>query len=236
MAGFLNRLAARALGEVPLAEPLTPARFTPGNDPREGTASVSERETVSPHASRNHEHESLQNTREFAKDPEIRRPEERSDRQRSEVRFTSVLPSPVLSVEEVSHRELPEDTSQVSRTALQFPLPVTSETRDPLNTSMRASEERVPTPMSAVPLTPAPFAEAAPVRREERRVPEHLPAQRPPLHPEPSSATPPVVRVTIGRIDVRAELANAPAAPVARPRTPTVSLDQFLKQRSAGKR
>jgi hypothetical protein len=47
----------------------------------------------------------------------------------------------------------------------------------------------------------------------------------------------PTVRVTIGRIDIRAEVA-ASSAPVVsrRPRAATLSLDQYLKQRSEVRR
>jgi hypothetical protein len=48
----------------------------------------------------------------------------------------------------------------------------------------------------------------------------------------------PIVRVTIGRIEVRAEIAApAAAAPAARPlQVPTLTLDEYLKQRQEGKR
>src|SRR5271156_3914497 len=40
MADFLNRLAARALGAIPLAEPVIPARFSPGAEPAASFASA----------------------------------------------------------------------------------------------------------------------------------------------------------------------------------------------------
>lgn len=62
--------------------------------------------------------------------------------------------------------------------------------------------------------------------RNQFRQPAHPPA------PDQSSPSAPVVRVTIGRIDVRAELTSPPAPPARRTRSSVLSLDQFLKQQS----
>jgi hypothetical protein len=54
----------------------------------------------------------------------------------------------------------------------------------------------------------------------------------PPLRPAS-----PTVRVSIGRIEVRAEITSpVPKAPAQRPRPSTLSLDQFLKQAGRGAR
>jgi hypothetical protein len=52
------------------------------------------------------------------------------------------------------------------------------------------------------------------------------------------SSQPPVIRVTIGRIEVRAVFPPAAAAPAAVKKTPSgaLSLDDYLKQRSEGTR
>jgi hypothetical protein len=48
---------------------------------------------------------------------------------------------------------------------------------------------------------------------------------------------PPVVRVTIGRVEVRAQFPVAPSAPATgRPRASTLSLEDYLKQRIGGRR
>ena len=53
------------------------------------------------------------------------------------------------------------------------------------------------------------------------------------FQPEPTET----INVTIGRVDVRAVFSPQAAAPPARPRTPTVnSLEEYLKQRSEGRR
>ena len=64
------------------------------------------------------------------------------------------------------------------------------------------------------------------------------PALRPPVAPsEESTAPAPVVRVTIGRIVIKAEPASparTATAPARRPATPTLSLDQYLQGRNGG--
>jgi hypothetical protein len=54
----------------------------------------------------------------------------------------------------------------------------------------------------------------------------------------PGTSQPPVIRVTIGRIEVRAVMAPAAPAPLPSRKTPTgtLSLEEYLKQRSEGKR
>jgi hypothetical protein len=55
---------------------------------------------------------------------------------------------------------------------------------------------------------------------------------------EPVASEPPIVRVTIGRIEVKAEFASpkerTPAA--HRPKSAAISLDDYLKQRAEGRR
>lgn len=52
-----------------------------------------------------------------------------------------------------------------------------------------------------------------------------------------SGSTAPVIRVTIGRVDVRAQFPAAPAVPSSRPpRTLALSLEEYSKQRDGGKR
>jgi hypothetical protein len=67
----------------------------------------------------------------------------------------------------------------------------------------------------------------------------------PAISPRPGDATlppheapnPPIIRVTIGRVDVRAEFpAPSPARAPRRPATPTLSLQDYAKERSEGKR
>jgi hypothetical protein len=51
----------------------------------------------------------------------------------------------------------------------------------------------------------------------------------------PAAASPlPTIHVTIGRIEVRAHTAAAPAKPALRSPTPALTLDRYLSQRSGG--
>ena len=58
------------------------------------------------------------------------------------------------------------------------------------------------------------------------------PEKTPPRASEP--AEPAVIRVTIGRIEVRATTPPLPAAPRTRPQGPVLTLDDYLKQRNGG--
>lgn len=53
-----------------------------------------------------------------------------------------------------------------------------------------------------------------------------------------ANAAPPIVQVTIGRIEVRAVTPSAPPAPraPARPQGPALSLDEYLRRRNGGGR
>jgi hypothetical protein len=60
-----------------------------------------------------------------------------------------------------------------------------------------------------------------------------------PARQQPEADAPSVVRVTIGRVDVRAVMSPAPAAPPAqRParKGPSLSLEDYLKERDGGRR
>ena len=59
-----------------------------------------------------------------------------------------------------------------------------------------------------------------------------LPAKTQPRASEP--AEPAAIRVTIGRIEVRATTPPLPAAPRTRPQGPALTLDDYLKQRNGG--
>jgi hypothetical protein len=52
----------------------------------------------------------------------------------------------------------------------------------------------------------------------------------------PSPTTPPTIRVTIGRVEVRAETGTAPSAARPRPAAATMSLDAYLTGRDEGER
>lgn len=69
--------------------------------------------------------------------------------------------------------------------------------------------------------------------------PKEPEAPAPPLRaPEADATAGPIIRVTIGRVEVRATAPAAPAAsrPAPPPRRPALSLDNYLQQRNGGRR
>lgn len=115
-----------------------------------------------------------------------------------------------------------------------------------------------PRPLPAAPETVQAGARTAPGAQDEHRPPGRRagPVEIPPLRParspgdlprgdspghpvrQAAADEPPVVRVTIGRVEVRA--VSPPARPVAppapRPRQPSLSLGDYLAQRGEGRR
>jgi hypothetical protein len=51
-----------------------------------------------------------------------------------------------------------------------------------------------------------------------------------------SSESPPIIRVTIGRVEVRAVQSHAPGPKQAKPRFPKLSLEDYLRKRARGSR
>jgi hypothetical protein len=146
--------------------------------------------------------------------------------------------------------------------ALLLPLSGPSARVPPVGTSARAEAMRPPQPRGvapasweetgdapllmplvqadAPPLPPA-QAEAAPPSRRNPPTPASLLTQR--QRGGEAAATlsvegeqPPVIRVSIGRVEVRAIHAPAPAAKPPRHTAPKLSLDDYLKQRDRGTR
>jgi hypothetical protein len=75
-----------------------------------------------------------------------------------------------------------------------------------------------------------------------RPAPDHHPIARPAPTPAPAAdrsrrTQRPVVRITIGRLEIRAQSASPPPRPSApRARQPALSLDEYLRRRSRGSR
>ena len=142
-------------------------------------------------------------------------------------------PSPSAEAKPLPPREVPHE--KISSAPDQF--------RPEASREARPRTEQEPDRPRDIAETPAPLSVRHPGRG--RRV-ERLEVVRPPAPParlqsievaEASTAPAPIVRVTIGRIEVR-----APAAPVASPRPrvhanePKLTLDAYLKSRAEGKR
>jgi hypothetical protein len=219
MADFLNRLAARALGAIPLAEPVIPALFSAGAEPAASFASAIEPTPPS---------------REITEEPASPLEHPAAEAYpRSETRANHPAP-PYQNLHQASHLM----SSQPSRAFHpQDPQPPDAE----LEISPAMPLERMTQTLNAVSETTAhrpqatshtPFAEPKPF---PRLAPLAEPTRNPvPQHPDRPSATrltPPTVRIRIGRIEVRAEIVSpVPTSPTQRSQPSALSLDQFLKQ------
>lgn len=83
--------------------------------------------------------------------------------------------------------------------------------------------------------TAAPFSPFSPVRAETAALSQtHLSAAGQYSHQSAVSESP-TIQVTIGRVEIRAAIASAPARKTSA-RSPTMNLDEYLKQRNGGQR
>ena len=250
MAGFLNCLAARALGAMPLAEPVIPARFTPesrlasrhpfdsdSGPALEGTPAHPESfrrpadqfphpAEIIPVETAPTKHKQLSFSHEQPDEPAYRPQFVPNYTPRSLLaecqapRSLQAFPEPDRPAGDKASIQSAhaEDSS-----AHEKPIPADS-LRDKL------SNQRATAPNSAELIQHSRLAPS--------REPIRSPAVRPlPLNPVAPTTTQPIVRVTIGRIEVRAEISAPPTSSASvRPQRATLSLDQFLKQTGSGAR
>ncbi len=245
MADFLNRLAGRALGVIPLAEPVIPARFNPGTESTVSFASESAFQPTRPFPETSPESPS-----EFSED-RARPLRRRVDHPGFEASVDRIASS-FHELDEAPRRPLPQRSSAVLP---QYPQPLhrNRETVSPSPERVQIQRPHPASPMNppddAVERTathrppatspePVPFSEPLSFpRRAPLAEPMRSPAAQ---HPEPSLAlrpAAPTIRVSIGRIEVRAEIASPqPTAPAQRRTRPsTLSLGEFLKQAGSGR-
>jgi hypothetical protein len=242
MADFLNRLAARALGAVPLAEPVIPTRFSTGTELNAFLASepALQPSRPGPETSPENSEDRLHPLHFREADPS------------SEARVARPS-SPFQDLDEAPHLprsqrppafppQAPPPQPYAEREAVQPSSEHAELRKQHLAAAINPTLDAVEKPATNRPQTtsPAPVAFAIP-HPTRRRTPLAEPARSPALqHPELPQASrpaPPTVHVSIGRIEVRAEIASPmPTAPVQRPRRSTLSLDQFLKQVSGSTR
>ncbi len=232
MADFLNRLAGRALGVIPLAEPLVPGRFSPGGEQGSRLAAVAmapsvERDAPPEVYGRRHPHDVESRSDSQSQYGEVGLPETNAHD------FRTSHPDPAQAAPESAGREFPGTGAhlQESRSRAEVLPQHTSEQQ--LTSSHDAVSEITwrdpPAGQAAVrPPFAEPFSIATPA--STRGVTERE------AQPDGGGRTPAsTVRVTIGRIEVRAEIASPPPVPPLRARSSTLSLDQFLKQSAGGR-
>lgn len=205
---YFDRLAARTLGTAPVSQPIVPPLFSPG---RQGE--------MRPQAP---QFGSEAFTSQIGGDPHPR-----SEHQLASTLSGRTVPGTRVPIEpEKFTLPQPEGPSFLaSSRAVQAPVTYVQEQRED-HTSSRAA------------VVPAEIV-VRPDSNHSIQVPMlQVSQQASDTHraPSPGSAAP-VIRVTIGRVDVRAQFPAAPAAPSSRPpRTLALSLEEYSKQRAGGKR
>jgi hypothetical protein len=240
MTNFLNRLAGRALGITAIAQPIIPARFDPTAE-RSGWPKGSAIDRMGPSMESDSSITAQAAFRIYESEPFPR----------VTTRFREHL-LPFAQDEHVPHARLPSDLHPSAITEMHSPrhrlqemtnsttLPYTGQKQHAAHANVESMSSQQETTQSGI--------LSVEVRKDSRlhdergvfgdlvhnAVPGSINNQaknpvRSPMFGQSSSS--PVIRVTIGRIDVRAELASSPAPTVRRPRTSTLSLDQYLKPR-----
>jgi hypothetical protein len=231
MSDFLTRLASRALGTAPVAQPLIPSTFTPTAEP-DGISAVSE---FSEAEAGNERGEPIPDAVVDSQQARIQSPSTLPN-----TRGSSVRPDPPADPRESRN----EEAGHAEQLAPRSPEPV------PVSAELAVAAASMPAPKTrpgdsiprreAVPIAASPTPEISRTIPDSRAVPlarnSGDRAARP-VAPIASMPPAPIIRVTIGRVDVRAEF-PAQAAPAARRRAeaPSLSLDDYLKLRNEGKR
>jgi hypothetical protein len=210
MTHFLDRLVDRARGEAPRVEPLLTPRFASS-----AFTEAAEEKEVAP---------DTRSERLSADDsPPSRAPAEPVEK--------TDLNNPLLvRPERVPTDPLPKTPEQpieIVRETLLVPLQNPEPNSPLLVRQMLAQSHETGIPGAPVsPLTPA-------TNRESKQSRDRTPT----VPPNESAEERPIVRVTIGRIEVRAVTPPAPAPrQAARPPVPKLTLDDYLKSRNEGAR
>jgi hypothetical protein len=227
MRGFLKRLGARALGLAQVVQPIVPTIFDPGH--AAGGIPAAEPEQAEP-----------RNDRPTASAAAVPVPGPRSmKRVRRDAREPADWEGPRAAVSEDEreheHNGRAHDHGRRERAVETLP-PAGREAAIVLSAPQEgARPEAADGHWSRPGLSVVPRVAPQPQQPLSRENHAAVGARR-----DPAAATqgPPVIRVTIGRIDVRADVPTpAPARAATTPlRAPMLSLDDYLKQRNEGKR
>ncbi len=242
MPDFLNRLAARALGVAPVAQPIVPAMFSPASvevrepashsfvEMSESPAALPLSDAMAPAEAR------LDLDRQRGADAPLVPPDSSAVSLRdSGMSATSAQPrlhrpplSTVPSLAAPSRRESQSEREVEAEITPRFHIPPAQ----PDTTGIAERQVIVAKPMgneATVQLAPLFSAVAS---AHEGRV---QPSRRSDfVAPAPEA---PVIRVTIGRVDVRAEFPVAPWRPAPRrAQAAALSLEEYAKQRREGQR
>jgi len=248
MTNFLNRMAVRAMGAITTAQPFVPSVFTPAVGLAGNNAPAP---TLPDPTIRGIERGADRARQAPASTRESTLPGEREGLNPTAVSYdtaVSLQTGPLPVFEPAAERldrpspfpvtTLPDQpaTATATRNAQLQADGISSYTRDQsMATSLGPDQMH---PESDQPIADVRKGTVSPPLQTAVRIPTKArPIDSPPavrgLEPEA-----PVIRVSIGRIDVRAEFAAATPspAPVRNNRPATLSLDEYLKQRSEGRR
>jgi hypothetical protein len=247
MTNFLHRLAGRTLGMVPVAQPIVPTQFHPLVEQRRGADGLIEDGVESSSSS-----DLSSGTRKIRRIRSVK----------TAGRAATTLPGD-LSRDEAEQRALPdhaegpraphrEEAASRARFVMESSADAAHEAqqkedrhvvlvRNEVGLAQKAVQSAAPDPQESNGRGPESqrgvFIEQRRVSPSATRSRRAEPHTRTPVASAAQATDAPAVRVTIGRIDIRAEAA-ASSAPVVsrRPRAATLSLEQYLKQRSEVRR
>jgi hypothetical protein len=234
---FFDRLAARTLGLAPLSQPILPAKFSPAATTRVPPQSFEESiQTVPapPTPVSMGQAQSAQQATPYHDD---------SSAISREVNSPPRKPQNIVSEIDASlPRERAVSPVSIAERSLTLPQPAPSATPAIRIPHVTAVASMLDKPTQDAPSRPQAVTAQVIVRNTpessapdlDHRISEHRATSNSHFATGPLT---PVVRVTIGRVEVRAQFPAAPAPqPARRSRTSSLSLEDYLKQRSGGKR
>jgi len=251
MTNFLNRMAGRAMGTITTAQPFVPSVFTPVGLSKNNTLAFSLLDPTTEDIQRGADHVRQPDTSEYTRDARLHGQALNPTAMSSDAAVsprTESLPAPEFATERLDRLLLfpitalpakPDSATAALRARLHLrPDGISSHTSDQsIATSLESDQMHLSETDQLI----------AGVSKQRRVSPTSWidgrnPANASPIYSRHGEHGPaqeaPIIRVSIGRIDVRAEFLAATPSPVparnARPAS--LSLDEYLKQRSEGRR
>ncbi|HET9282422.1 MAG TPA: hypothetical protein VFR24_10735 [Candidatus Angelobacter sp.] len=250
MTNFLNRMAGRAMGAITTAQPFVPSVFTPVGLARNNASAFSLLDPTTEDIQRGADHVRQSAASEGTRDARLPGQALNPTAMFSDAAVspqTESLPAPEFAAEHLDRLLLfpttilptkPDSATAALRARLHLrPDGISSHTPDqsiatslgPDQTHLSETDQLIGAVSKQRTVSPTSWIEA---KNAVNASPIYSPRD---ARPVPEA---PVIRVSIGRIDVRAEFAAAPPspAPARNIRPAALSLDEYLKQRSEGRR
>lgn len=232
MTEFLHRLAGRTIGIASVAKPIVSAMFTPDFHAEGGASragAVTESPVILSTERTTADHSSSLTLPKISKEPLFKSQSE-SNRDPRESHFSRDRWPEALGEEELNGPAVTKQAMIFARTNDRGDTHAPVEVSDSLPQKRRAEdvspimderERKIP----AFQIRPASQANSRSLQAERARYGN-------------DESQLPVIRVTIGRIDVRAQFpaATSSTSPAQPRKTAALSLDEYMKQRSEGKR